>query len=327
MESGLQSLTALIPFLNFRKELAHELFLKKIIITYESDSIFLIDATDCSVLQNLIWAQDIWMNCQSFTVSSMNQAIDLIKKYKYIGCYYPLVKNNFGASVSKKIRNLNLKRITYQYQHPFNFKFTAWTMIDNKLIISEQTQKRFPFGWHEFNEDKMTPPNRAYLKLWELLTVYNIPLTKNDVAIEVGSSPGGWTWVLSSLINKIYSIDRAPLSEKISKIKNIQHFETDAFKLGPENYPDATWFFSDLICTPDKIYETILFWMRHSPIQNYICTIKFKGDYQADDLKKFLDIEHSQIIHLYHNKNEVTWIRTPRLEQSKILIKDLFNKD
>ena len=38
-------------------------------------------------------------------------------------------------------------------------------------------------------------------------------------------------------------------------------------------------------------------------------TIKFKGDCDFDIIKKLLMIPDSKIIHLYQNKNEVTWIR------------------
>lgn len=321
--NDLSEFVIIIPFLNFSEELKKELSYKKLNpLKIENNLFFFKQSKEyISLFQNLIWAQDIWLGCTQHPIDSVNQGIEILKRYKNIGCYYPLVKNNFGLSISKKVKNLELKRIKFKFLNEFNFKFTAWTMIDNQLIVSENPLKRFPFGWHEFNEDKSTPPNRAYLKLWELLTVYNIPIQKNDIAIEVGSSPGGWTWVLSQFMKKIYSIDRAPLAKEISKISNIQHQEGDAFKLNPENFKDATWFFSDLICTPEKIFETIQFWLSHSKIENFVCTIKFKGDCPIEYLDRFLSIEHSLIIHLYHNKNEVTWIRTPRLSKKSILIK------
>lgn len=298
----------IIPFKDFHSELTRELALHSVEVLYQSDSLFILNELPFKP----IWAQDIWSDCVGLEVKSINQGIDVLKKYKNIGSYYPLVKSNFGQIISKQIKNIPLKRIDYQLHHPFDFKFTAWTMLDSFLIISVNTEKRFPFGWHEFNEDKETPPSRAYLKLWEAFTVYNIPIHKEDVVIEVGSSPGGWTWVLSQVCKKVYSIDRAPLAEKISKIKNISHQEKDAFKLKLEEFSDCTWFFSDIICTPESILEAIQFWIKNSSVENFVCTIKFKGDCNYDLLKTFLAIDHSHIVHLYHNKNEVTWIRTKR---------------
>lgn len=304
----------IIPFLGHMDELSQELTMNSINVIFQSEAVFITQdlVVNSAEQKNLepIWAQDIWHNCTATEIHSINQGVDLLKKYKNIGSYYPMVKSNFGDLIAKKVKNLPLKRIKYQPSHPFDFKFTAWTILDNLLITSENTKQRFPFGWHEFEEDKNSPPNRAYLKLWEVFTVHGIAPQKQDEVIEVGSSPGGWTWVLSQLTKKVYSIDKAPLADKIAKIDNIVHQEKDAFKLNPQDYANCTWFFSDIICTPEKIYETIQFWMANSQIENFICTIKFKGNCNFDILKKFAAIENSKLIHLYHNKNEVTWIKT-----------------
>lgn len=306
------SFKVVIPFLGHVSELSQELAIHSIAVLYQSDALFIVQNLSSPSSENIspIWAQDVWHDCKSIEINSINQALDILKKYKNIGSYYSLVRNNFGDAIVKKIKNLPLKRIKYAPKNPFDFKFTAWTILDNILLISENTDKRFPFGWHEFEEDKTSPPNRAYLKLWEVFAVHGLVPTKQDTVIEVGSSPGGWTWVLSQLTNKVYSIDKAPLADKIAKIKNISHQEKDAFKLDPKDYTDCTWFFSDIICTPEKILETVQFWMANSQIQNYVCTIKFKGACNFDILKQFAAIDHSKLIHLYHNKNEVTWIRT-----------------
>lgn len=296
----------IIPFLGHMDELAQELSMNSISIIFQSEALFI--TADLNL--QLIWAQDVWHDCTATEIQSINQGLEHLKKYKNRGCYYNFVKSNFGDLIAQQTRALPLKRIKYIPKHPFDFKFTAWTVLDNLLITSENTQKRFPFGWHEFEEDKVSPPNRAYLKLWEIFSIHGIIPQKNESVIEVGSSPGGWTWVLSQLTQKVYSIDRAPLADKIAKIPNIHHQEKDAFKLNPQDYTDCSWFFSDIICTPEKIYETIQFWMENSSIQNYVCSIKFKGPCNFDILKKFAAIENSQLIHLYQNKNEVTWIKT-----------------
>ena len=191
----------------------------------------------------------------------------------------------------------------------FNFKYFSWTVIDAKLIFCEKPYSRFPSGWHEFIEDKTFPPNRAYLKLWELFTVHNALNDKDASVIELGASPGGWTWVLSQRFNKVYSVDRAELDKKIQKISNIEHCIGDAFQVNCDQFKECSWLFSDIICTPAKAYDLIEHWMKNSLIKNYVCTIKFKGSCDFDILEKFLKIENSFVLHLYQNKNEVTWVR------------------
>lgn len=300
--------TLIIPFRTHEAELRRELSLKNIevLVTHES---FLITAPVPTLLQSrIIWAQDVWRNCQLSEAQESSSAIKLLKSFSSLGCYYASEPNEFVKKAAKNTRQLELKRIKYIPQNPFNFKFTAWTAVKNIFIYSQQTEKRFPFGWHEFEEDKTIPPNRAYLKLWEVFSVYGPQVKKSAEVIELGASPGGWSWVLSQLCHKVYTIDRAPLAPQIQKIPNIMHIEGDAFKLDPEHFKNCTWLFSDLICTPEKLFETVCFWKENSQVKNFVCTIKFKGDCDFEMIEKFLKLMPSYVIHLYHNKNEVTWI-------------------
>ncbi len=301
-----------IPFHGFQHELVRELKLKSVEILLELPRAVL----SVAVNERPIWSQDWWPACQlkscvsDTAINLEKQTIDFLKSQKNFGVYHQIEVNKISDRIHKKIKSLDVKRIKYQENHPFNFKFYAWTMISDYLIFCEKTNQRFPLGWHEFNEDKTTPPNRAYLKLWELFSVYNFAPTNKPEALEIGASPGGWSWVLSHFCSVVHTIDRAPLDQKLNSIQNIRHKIGDAFKLNSKDYDQCSWFYSDIICTPEKMYETVCFWLENSAIQNFVCTIKFKGDCDFEILKKFQQIPDSKIIHLYQNKNEVTWIKT-----------------
>ena len=137
----------------------------------------------------------------------------------------------------------------------------------------------------------------------------HIQLKPNDIAIDLGSCPGGWSWALSEQVQKVYSIDKAALSPQIARIASIVYQSKDAFKLNPADYSDCTWLFSDIICTPERLLSLVQQWMSDSKVKNFVCTIKFKGSCDFDILNQFKEIENSKIIHLYQNKNEVTWIK------------------
>ncbi|MFZ3228595.1 MAG: SAM-dependent methyltransferase [Pseudobdellovibrio sp.] len=292
----------LIPFLDFEKELESELALNNYKIIYKNSKIFIVD----SLLIKPIWAQDWWPNSTGISFDSKSSIIKVLKSKPVLGHYYN-AEHKLGKNIVSEIRNFEKKRI--EFKSDFKFKYFNWTLVDNFLIVCDTPSSRYPSGWHEFAEDKEFPPNRAYLKLWEVFTLYDIHLDKSESVIDVGSSPGGWSWVLSQLSKKVYSIDRAELDPKISNIKNIEFSKQDAFNLDYEKLKDCTWLFSDIICTPDRLYELVTDCMQNSSIQNFICTLKFKGACDFDIIKKFLEIENSRIIHLYQNKNEVTWIR------------------
>lgn len=297
------SFDVLIPFYQFDHELVKELGLHQKKIHYFDEKIFLVD----KLSEKPIWAQDWWPDTKPYPLESKSAAIKLLKSSAHYGHYYSSEESKIAKSILKELKNLDRKRI--ELNSKFKFNYFSWTTKENMLLKCEKPFSRYPSGWHEFIEDKTFPPNRAYLKLWELFTVHQLPTSKSQIAIDLGSSPGGWSWVLSQYFQTVYSVDRAELDPKIKNISNIKHFQGDAFKVSENDFKDCSWLFSDIICTPMKTYDLIMYWMKNSNIKNYVCTIKFKGDCDFDILKKLLEIPDSKIIHLYQNKNEVTWIR------------------
>lgn len=300
-----------LPFHGFHDELVRELKLSSIQIHLQLPRLIISEP----VKNRPIWSQDWWPECRLFDCSTSvdnkleKLAIEFLKTQDHIGVYHQTEVNKLADRIQKKIKSLAVKRIKYSSPHPFNFKFYSWTVISDYLLFCKKPFQRFPLGWHEFEENKIAPPNRAYLKLWELFAVYNLAPKPHSHALEIGASPGGWSWVLSDLIAQIHTIDRAPLDAKLKSKTNVIHQIGDAFKLNPKDYEKCSWFYSDIICTPEKMYETVCFWLENSSVRNFICTVKFKGPCDFEILKKFLSIPNSQIIHLYQNKNEVTWIK------------------
>jgi 23S rRNA (cytidine2498-2'-O)-methyltransferase len=297
----------LIPFLRYEKELENELLLSQAHILYKDSR--------CIILSKLnskpLWAQDWLCNCRLQKFENKSAAIKILKAMPNLGVHFETDANaKLAESLKKEIREFKLKRIEFQVPSLFNFKYFAWGLFDSEhLIICDSPQSQFPLGWHEFNEDKHIPPNRAYLKVWEVLCMNYIQLKPDDVVIDVGSSPGGWSWALSQHVKKVYSIDKAELDPKIASNLKIHYASEDAFAVKPNDYQDCTWLFSDIICTPQRLLGLIGDWHRNSDVKNFVCTIKFKGNCDFDLLKEFTKYENSRIIHLYQNKNEVTWIK------------------
>ncbi|HWU42920.1 MAG TPA: hypothetical protein VN132_05760, partial [Bdellovibrio sp.] len=70
------------------------------------------------------------------------------------------------------------------------------------------------------------------------------------------------------------------------------------------------WFFSDIICYPEKLLELVKNWQSSGLCSNFVCTIKFQGKTDFETLEAFQSLENAHVQHLYHNKHEVTlWIR------------------
>ena len=178
------------------------------------------------------------------------------------------------------------------------------------MLHSAKCTAALPNGVFEFEGDKVAPPSRAYLKLWEVLTRLGRGPKPGELCLDVGASPGGWSWVLATQLDaRVVAVDRSPLSDELMRHPNIEFRGGDAFQLRPEEIP-CTWLFSDVICYPGRLYDFVNLWKGHSPNVNFVCTIKLQGEESEWQhwLEMFERIPNSKVVHLYHNKHEMTWI-------------------
>jgi 23S rRNA (cytidine2498-2'-O)-methyltransferase len=198
--------TVLIPFIKFTEELERELLLLNIKTLFANEHFIIVDT--CS--ETPIWCQAALKNCRVQEIESKNNAVQYLKKQPVRGVYFETsLSPKLGPAINSELRALKLKRLKFEVPSAFNFKYFVWGMLDaNHLFVCDEPSNQFPLGWHEFDENKDFPPNRAYLKLWELLTLGHITLNDRDIAVDLGASPGGWSWVLSRQVKKVYSVDR-----------------------------------------------------------------------------------------------------------------------
>ena len=189
----------------------------------------------------------------------------------------------------------------------------SWTLLDsNSILASPNCTSAFPNGEVHFIENKDDPPNRAYLKLQEALMLLGTLPKVGDFCLDFGGSPGGWSWVIQKLGASVLSIDRTSLDPKINELERIQFQKKDAFTITPSSAKTISkkidWIFWDVICYPEKVFKWVSSWLESSLCRNFIITIKFKQNYNCEIIKCFSEIPGSKLIHLYHNKNELTWM-------------------
>ena len=259
------------------------------------------------------WAQNIWKNTKIISIGSINDASKKLKALQKNWCLYSFTLHRRAKLIQEKL--------DFKPQKPLKFPITfpktdlgSWCLLDeNTLLASTDCSSPFPNGEPSFIQNKDDPPNRAYLKLFEALTLAGKTPKQGEFCIDIGSSPGGWTWAIQKCGASVLSIDRSPLDKKISNLKNVEFQKRDAFSLLPEVFikegRQIDWLFSDVICYPEKLYEWLSVWIKSGICKNFICTLKFKGKPKSSIIKKFTTIPNSKVIHLFHNKNELTFIK------------------
>ncbi len=254
-----------------------------------------------------LFAQVTWLHCKTLPITSIK---DGIKQLRALGKNWALFSINChrrSQLIQNGLSKIKKDRIAF-LAHPPRHPMGGWTLYDkNTIIYSQETTSRYPLGACEFIENKTIPPSRAYLKLWEFFTSHHRPPTAGMRAIDMGASPGGWSWVLSTLKLEVIAVDKAPLEKKIAQLPNITFLKESAFALSPERLPAIDWFLSDIICYPTRLLNLIETWKRKGHIKNFMCTIKFQGEADFAVIDQFLAIPNSNIVHLFHNKHELTW--------------------
>ncbi len=312
-----KSQTLCLAFAGREKELAQELSFWKIEFVQKGAFFFVIQG-NC---ENLIFARDVWFDLQYVKFESISEATKKLKEHKVFWVSTAMDSFRRAELIQQGLPSLKLKPIPF-LKYQTQKKFAAWLMLDaNSLVYSLRPRSRIPLNDFSLVEDKENPPNRAYLKLWEIFTFYIVGPKPGDRVIDVGSSPGGWTWVLSEMGAEVFSYDKAPLREDIQKRKTVHYKSADVFKLDPKLNGVMDWFLSDIICTPEKLLELVQVWIRAGMAKNFVCTLKFKGDVDFQLIQDWMGhIRKAEqtsgqplgdrvfgFHHLHQNKNEVTW--------------------
>lgn len=255
-----------------------------------------------------IWAKSIWSSVEFHDIESISDAVKLLKsKGKF---WSQFSQNHFRRSelIQQQLFKSKAKKLNF-LEKPKTNNFNNWLLLDESLLLlSTQTTSTFAQDKIEFNETSF-PPSRAYLKLWELFTVHNVRPQPGQRVVDFGSSPGGWTWVLQNMGCHVLSVDKAPLSPSIAKLSNIEMIKKDAFTIKPQDLGLVDWFFSDIICYPEKLYEYLQLWLTADTCKNFAITIKLQGPCDFGLLQKFKAIPNSQVFHMQHNKHELTFVK------------------
>lgn len=262
------------------------------------------------------WVQNIWYDVKFASFTSISAAAKILRENGRNWCFLPLSHYRRGQLIQQQLPHLSQKPIVFGTSAPRS-PLGSFALLDgNTMIYAKQGASIYPHGEAVFMEDHINPPSRAYLKLWELFTTLDLKPKAGSRCLELGAAPGGWTWVLAEFCKAhVIGVDRAELAPRLMVNPLVKHQQGDAFAVDPNIYKaePLDWFFSDLICYPEKLYQTVMKWLEADACKNFVCTLKFQGDEHYRIIDSFAKIPGSQLLHLSHNKHELTWwlIRDP----------------
>jgi 23S rRNA (cytidine2498-2'-O)-methyltransferase len=254
------------------------------------------------------WAQNIWHDVQELPVPSIGQAAKALRAIQRNWALHDLAHHRRAALIVENLPKVSAKPLVFGAPAPAAPLGAFALIAPDRMLVASRCSSPFPDGECHFIEDKEGPPNRAYLKLWEALTLRGEMPGAGQTCLDLGASPGGWTWVLAKLGAKVVAIDKAALAPDIARMPNVEFRAASAFALAPQDIGPVDWLFSDVICYPARLFELIEKWRASGLAARMVCTLKFQGPTDHDTAKRFAAIPNSSLRHLFHNKHELTWI-------------------
>jgi 23S rRNA (cytidine2498-2'-O)-methyltransferase len=256
-----------------------------------------------------VWVANTWLEPMIMPIESIGDAAKKLRAIQRNWALYPFSSHRRAALIHDKLPKVSAKPVVFGTESPAA-PLGSWTLLDaSTLLASPRCSSPFPNGELDFIENHCDAPSRAYLKLWDLFTLIKERPAAGEFCLDLGACPGGWTWVLQQIGARVLSVDKAPLDERVSSLPNVEFRSDSAFALDPLSVGPVDWLFSDVICYPKRLLTMINKWMKAGTVKHFVCTIKFQGPTDFEAIQEFASIPGSRILHLPHNKHELTWIK------------------
>lgn len=152
------------------------------------------------------------------------------------------------------------------------------------LLVSAARPRALPSGGYDVAPwpagiapvaDDRTAPSRAYGKFEEGLAWLGLAPASGEVCVDLGGSPGGWSWKALARSARVIAVDRSALAPPALGHPALEMVLGDAFGYRPAAAVD--WLLCDVICEPPRTLELVDRWMGEGLCRRVVATVKFKG--------------------------------------------------
>jgi 23S rRNA (cytidine2498-2'-O)-methyltransferase len=250
------------------------------------------------------WALEVWDAPREIAAPSIKAGADALRALQRNWALVPGAHHRRATLIEARLPPVKARALVFPEPAP-SAHLGGWALLEPEVILASPTKSSpFPCGAVRFVEDREGPPSRAYLKLWEALTRLGRHPLPGEHCLDLGASPGGWTWALARLGARVTAVDKAPLELRVMAMPGVAWRQESAFALEPE---PVDWLFSDVICYPTRLLALVRRWL---PVaRNLVCTVKFQGGTDHEVAAEFAAIPGAVLFHGAHNKHELTFAR------------------
>ena len=254
-----------------------------------------------------LWALDVWTSPREIAAVSVKTAADGLRAIQRNWSLYAIAQHRRSALITARLPPVKARSLIFPETAP-TAHLGAWTLLTpDRMLASPTKTSAFVNGECHFEEDRVGPPSRAYLKFWEACTHLGHWPKPGETCIDLGAAPGGWTWAMAQLGADVIALDKADLDPRVAAMPGVTQRRGSAFALEPEK---VDWLFSDVIAYPDRLLALVRRWIEAGAPRHIVCTIKFQGPTDHDVADAFAAIPGGRVMHLFHNKHELTFAWT-----------------
>ncbi len=254
------------------------------------------------------WALNVWTAPRELPAASIGAASDALRAIQRNWGYLPFDNNSRASLITARLPPLRPKPLRFPVAAP-DSHLGAWTLLGRDRMLASPTQTSpFVNGEVTFEEDRLGPPSRAYLKLWEACTLWRAWPQPGETCLDLGAAPGGWTWALARLGARVTAVDKAALHPDVAAMPGVTTRQDSAFAIDPAGEAPVDWLFSDVIAYPARLLALVRAWVASGRAGRIVCTVKFQGATDHESAEAFAAIPGGRLVHLFHNKHELTFL-------------------
>lgn len=100
-------------------------------------------------------------------------------------------------------------------------------------------------------------PSRAWLKIEEVIRLFDLPIGAGSRVLEVGAAPGGAVWALLNRGAHVIGVDPGAIDQLCTRHPNFKHLRRPFQELLPEDYAGVDWWLSDLNLAPGSVLSHV----------------------------------------------------------------------
>lgn len=169
--------------------------------------------------------------------------------------------------------------------------------------------------------DDPAAPSRSYLKAEEAYVVLGSEPRHDEIVVDLGAAPGGWSYGAARRGARVIAVDNGPLKGGALHHPLIEHRREDAFRFRPDAPVD--WLLCDMVDEPHHVLRAIIEpWLEAGLCRKMVVNLKTGRTNAPDLVRRLLDpssvlISHTEkchIRHLFHDRDEITIVAQTDVE-------------